>query len=84
MRGHAVTVLKRGSYFGEVGLLRSARRSACVKAISDTCDLFVLSKVGVDWPLCSAEQQQPAARSSVGMIGRGLQLALSFTHKTKA
>lgn len=46
VKGVAVTVLKKGSYFGELGLLRGARRSACVRAISDTCDLFVLSKVG--------------------------------------
>ncbi|KAK9806501.1 hypothetical protein WJX73_004260 [Symbiochloris irregularis] len=48
MRGTAVTILKRGSYFGEIGLLRGARRSACVKAISDTCDLFMLSKKAFD------------------------------------
>ena len=40
-----VTTLKRGSYFGEVGLLRGTRRSACVRAVSAVCDLFVLSKV---------------------------------------
>ena len=45
LRGQAVTVLKKGSYFGEIGVLRSARRSACVRALSDTCDLFVLTKV---------------------------------------
>lgn len=46
VRGQMVTLLKKGSYFGEIGLLRNARRSACVRAVSDTCDLFVLTKVG--------------------------------------
>ena len=40
-----VTTLKRGSYFGEVGLLRGTHRSACVRAASAVCELFVLSKV---------------------------------------
>ena len=39
-----VTVLKKGSYFGEIGLLRNCRRTATVSALSETCDLFVLSK----------------------------------------
>ena len=41
-----VTTLKKGSYFGEIGLLRGAKRCACVRAVSNICDLFVLSKVG--------------------------------------
>ena len=45
VNGMPVTTLKRGSYFGEVGLLRGTRRSACVRAVSAVCDLFVLSKV---------------------------------------
>ena len=40
-----VTTLKRGSYFGEVGLLRGTHRSACVRAASAVCELFLLSKV---------------------------------------
>ena len=44
--GAAITVLKSGSYFGEIGLLRNARRNATVRAISGTVDLFVLTKVG--------------------------------------
>ena len=40
-----VTVLKKGSYFGEIGLLRACRRTASIRAISETVDLFVLSKV---------------------------------------
>lgn len=40
-----VTVLKKGSYFGEIGLLRTCRRTASIRAISETVDLFVLSKV---------------------------------------
>ena len=43
-----VTVLKKGSYFGEIGLLRTCRRTASVRAISETVDLFVLSKVCID------------------------------------
>ena len=43
--GQAVTVLKKGSYFGEVGLLRNCRRTASIRALSETCDLFVLGKV---------------------------------------
>ena len=39
-------MLKKGSYFGEIGLLRTCRRTASIKAISETVDLFVLSKVG--------------------------------------
>jgi CRP-like cAMP-binding protein len=45
--GAAVTVLKKGSYFGEVGLLRNCRRTATVSALSETCDLFVLSKARI-------------------------------------
>ena len=44
MDGAAVTVLKKGSYFGEIGLLRNCRRTATVSALSEACDLFVLSK----------------------------------------
>ena len=40
-----VTVLKKGSYFGEIGLLRACRRTASIRAVSETVDLFVLSKV---------------------------------------
>lgn len=43
-----VTVLKKGSYFGEIGLLRSCRRTASIRAISETVDLFVLSKVSIN------------------------------------
>ena len=46
--GRAVTVLKKGSYFGEVGLLRNCRRTASIRALSETCDLFVLGKVAHD------------------------------------
>ncbi|KAK9863077.1 hypothetical protein WJX84_002556 [Apatococcus fuscideae] len=42
-----VTLLKKGSYFGEIGLLRTARRNASVRAMTD-CDLFVLTKEGFD------------------------------------
>lgn len=45
VNGLVVTVLKKGSYFGEVGLLRNCRRTASVRALSETCDLFVLTKV---------------------------------------
>lgn len=40
-----MTVLKAGSYFGEIGLLRDMRRNATVTALSPTLDLFLLSKV---------------------------------------
>ena len=40
-----VTVLKKGSYFGEIGLLRACRRTTSIRAVSETVDLFVLSKV---------------------------------------
>ena len=45
MRGVPITVLKTGSYFGEIGLLRDTRRNATVRALSTTLDLFVLTKV---------------------------------------
>jgi hypothetical protein len=45
VNGRVVTVLKKGSYFGEIGLLRTCRRTASISAISETVDLFVLSKV---------------------------------------
>ena len=44
LHGQPVTLLKKGSYFGEIGLLRNARRNASVRAMTD-CDLFVLTKV---------------------------------------
>ncbi|CAK0741204.1 hypothetical protein CVIRNUC_001307 [Coccomyxa viridis] len=43
-----VTVLKKGSYFGEIGLLRACRRTASIRAVSETVDLFVLSKEDFD------------------------------------
>ncbi|CAL5223621.1 g6162 [Coccomyxa viridis] len=43
-----VTVLKKGSYFGEIGLLRTCRRTASIRAISENVDLFVLSKDDFD------------------------------------
>ena len=46
LSGEPVTVLKSGSYFGEIGLLRETRRNATVRALSPTLDLFVLTKVG--------------------------------------
>ena len=45
-----VTVLKKGSYFGEIGLLRACRRTASIRAVSETVDLFVLSKVTLTIP----------------------------------
>ena len=48
LEGAPVTVLKRGSYFGELALLRDMRRSASVRCISETCDLFVLTKASAD------------------------------------
>ena len=45
VNGLVVTVLKKGSYFGEIGLLRNCRRTASIRALSETCYLFVLSKV---------------------------------------
>ncbi|KAK9836780.1 hypothetical protein WJX74_007908 [Apatococcus lobatus] len=47
LHGQPVTLLKKGSYFGEIGLLRNARRNASVRAMTD-CDLFVLTKEGFD------------------------------------
>ncbi|BDA48837.1 Potassium/sodium hyperpolarization-activated cyclic nucleotide-gated channel [Coccomyxa sp. Obi] len=44
VNGLVVTVLKKGSYFGEIGLLRNCRRTASIRALSETCDLFVLTK----------------------------------------
>ena len=43
--GKAITLLKKGSYFGELSLLRDVRRTASVRVVSETCDLFVLTKV---------------------------------------
>ena len=43
--GKPITMLKKGSYFGELALLRDMRRTASVRVISETCDLFVLTKV---------------------------------------
>lgn len=43
--GKPITLLKKGSYFGELALLRDMRRTASVRVISETCDLFVLTKV---------------------------------------
>jgi len=65
-----VTVLKKGSYFGEIGLLRTCRRTASIRAISETVDLFVLSKVcitctnapavgWVGWVLCLGPTNGP-------------------------
>ena len=43
--GKPITLLKKGSYFGELALLRDMRRTASVRVVSETCDLFVLTKV---------------------------------------
>ena len=43
--GKGITLLKKGSYFGELSLLRDMRRTASVRVVSETCDLFVLTKV---------------------------------------
>lgn len=43
--GKAITLLKKGSYFGELSLLRDMRRTASIRCVSETCDLFVLTKV---------------------------------------
>ena len=48
-----VTILKKGSYFGEIALLRNVRRTASVRALSETCDLFVLTKVSAAGPSCA-------------------------------
>jgi CRP-like cAMP-binding protein len=53
LRGVPITVLKTGSYFGEIGLLRDARRNATVRAVSNNLDLFVLTKVTNLYPLPS-------------------------------
>jgi Cyclic nucleotide-binding domain len=39
-----VTVLGEGSYFGEIGLLRRAKRSAAVRALTN-CEVCALAKV---------------------------------------
>ncbi|DBB03995.1 TPA: SCF ubiquitin ligase complex subunit [Trebouxia sp. C0004] len=44
--GKPITLLKKGSYFGELSLLRDIRRTASVRVVSETCDLFVLTKAG--------------------------------------
>ena len=44
LSGAPITVLKSGSYFGEIGLLRDTRRTATVRALSDILELFVLTK----------------------------------------
>lgn len=46
MDGKPITLLKKGSYFGELSLLRDMRRTASVRVVSETCDLFVLTKAG--------------------------------------
>ena len=45
--GKPITLLKKGSYFGELALLRDMRRTASVRVVSETCDLFVLTKVSL-------------------------------------
>ena len=53
-----VTVLKKGSYFGEIALLRNVRRTASVRALSETCDLFVLTKVSAAGHSCALLQHR--------------------------
>ena len=63
LHGQPVTLLKKGSYFGEIGLLRIARRNASVRAMTD-CDLFVLTKVGhlqanrPPWITCDSQKHE--------------------------
>lgn len=40
-------MLADGSFFGEVGLMKKARRTASVQALIN-CDLFMLSKAAFD------------------------------------
>ncbi|KAL3154475.1 hypothetical protein ABBQ32_013941 [Trebouxia sp. C0010 RCD-2024] len=44
LEGKPITLLKKGSYFGELALLRDMRRTASVRVVSEMCDLFVLTK----------------------------------------
>lgn len=60
-----VTVLKKGSYFGEIALLRNVRRTASVRALSETCDLFVLTKVRAAGHSSTMLQNSPLRLSGV-------------------
>ena len=66
-----VTILKKGSYFGEIALLRNVRRTASVRALSETCDLFVLTKVRAAGHSSTKPQHRPLKLSRM--------LRLSFT-----
>jgi Cyclic nucleotide-binding domain len=48
--GQAVVALQCGSYFGEIGLFQSTKRSSSVRALTN-CEAFALSKVR---PICLA------------------------------
>ena len=60
-----VTILKKGSYFGEIALLRNVRRTASVRALSETCDLFVLTKVSAAGHLRAMLQHRPLRQSQM-------------------
>ncbi|EIE18161.1 camp-binding domain-like protein [Coccomyxa subellipsoidea C-169] len=64
VNGMVVTVLKKGSYFGEIGLLRNCRRTASIRALSQTCDLFVLSKENFDGVM----KDYPDSRRAMDLI----------------
>lgn len=71
--GKPITLLKKGSYFGELSLLRDMRRTASVRVVSETCDLFVLTKAG---PAAAAH----AATSYVKFwVGTAMQKACVLT-----
>ncbi|KAK9819773.1 hypothetical protein WJX72_002193 [[Myrmecia] bisecta] len=82
VNGNGITVLKKGSYFGEIGLLREARRNASVRALSD-CDIFVLTKEDFDHVMKDYPQMSHAMNLVAEHRIRALQTSSAWQAKHK-
>ena len=46
--GEIYDTMKKGDFFGEVGIIRDIERTASIKVSSSTCDIILLSSIALD------------------------------------